>query len=405
MEYRPMSRRAFLVVFAGVAAAACGPSQSPPAAKPPEAAKPADAKPAAPSAATAAPAAAAKPADAARPAEAAKPAADAKPAAAAPAQAVSTKPFVIVDGAEPNSLDPPIGTASPIGHSMRAMLEGLVTFNGKMEPIPQLALSWESTPDLKTWTFKLRKDVKFHDGTPFNSEAVKYSVNRILDPELASTRRSSYDMIEEIKTPDADTAVFVLKSPQPDIPALLGDRSAMMVSPTAVAKIGFKEFGRAPVGTGQFMFKEWAPKTRIEVVPNPNYWGPKPKIGSMIYRPIPEGAARVAALRTGEADVVLKLPPEDLETLKADQNLIVATQPSLTQVIGQWQTGQPPFGDVRVRKAANMAIDRNAIVKNVLTGVADVPHGPASPRLAGAADLPPIPYDPEASKKLLAEAG
>ena len=288
---------------------------------------------------------------------------------------------------------------------MRGMLEGLVTFNDKMEPIPQLATGWESTPDLKTWMFKLRSGVKFHDGTPFNSEAVKFSVMRIMDPEVASTRRSSYEMIEEIQTPDAQTAVFVLKSSQPDMPALLGDRSAMIVSPTAVQKIGNKEFGRQAVGTGQFVFKEWTPKTRIELAPNPDYWGPKPKVGSLVYRPIPEGAARVAALRTGEADIVMKLPPEDLAMLQSDQNVTITIQPSLTQVVGQWQVGKPPFGDVRVRKAANMAIDRQAIVKNVLTGVADVPRGPASTRLAGAAQLDPIPFDPEASKRLLAEAG
>ena len=380
MADRLISRRALLVLFAATAAAACAPAQSSaPAAKPTEAPK-------------AAP----------QPPGAAKPAATAQ---AAPAAAGSGKPFTIVDGAEPNSLDPPIGTAGPIGHAMRGMLEGLVTFNGNMEPVPQLATGWESTPDLKTWTFKLRSGVKFHDGTPFNSEAVKFSVMRIMDPEVASTRRSSYEMIEEIQTPDAQTAVFVLKSSQPDMPALLGDRSAMIVSPTAVEKIGNKEFGRQPVGTGQFVFKEWTPKTRIELAPNPDYWGPKPKVGSLVYRPIPEGAARVAALRTGEADIVMKLPPEDLAMLQSDQNVTVMIQPSLTQVVGQWQVGKPPFGDVRVRKAANMAIDRQAIVKNVLTGVADVPRGPASTRLAGAAQLDPIPFDPEASKRLLAEAG
>ena len=384
MADRPISRRTFLVVFAAGAAAACAPAQtSAPAAKPTEAPKVAEA---------------AKPAEKA----AEKPAAQAAPAAPA---AASGKPFTIVDGAEPNSLDPPIGTAGPIGHAMRGMLEGLVTFNGAMEPVPQLATEWQSTPDLKTWTFKLRSGVKFHDGTPFNSEAVKFSVMRIMDPEVASTRRSSYEMIEEIQTPDAQTAVFVLKTPQPDMPALLGDRSAMIVSPTAAQRIGTKEFGRQPVGTGQFVFKDWVPKTRIELAPNPEYWGPKPKVGSLIYRPIPEGAARVAALRTGEADVVMKLPPEDLAMLQSDQNLTIVSQPSLTQVVGQWQVGKPPFGDVRVRKAANMAIDREAIVKNVLTGVAEVPRGPASTRLAGAAQLDPIPFDPEASKRLLAEAG
>ena len=230
MADRLISRRALLVLFAATAAAACAPAQSSaPAAKPAEAPK-------------AAP----------QPPEAAKPVATAQ---AAPAAAGGGKPFTIVDGAEPNSLDPPIGTAGPIGHAMRGMLEGLVTFNGTMEPVPQLATGWESTPDLKTWTFKLRSGVKFHDGTPFNSEAVKFSVMRIMDPEVASTRRSSYEMIEEIQTPDAETAVFVLKSPQPDMPALLGDRSAMIVSPTAVQKIGNKDFGRQPAGTGQCVLR------------------------------------------------------------------------------------------------------------------------------------------------------
>ena len=380
MRDRPISRRGFLVLFAGVAAAACAPS-----------APPAPAKPTAPAAPASSPAAAAAPTT--------------PPGAAAPAQAAGGgKPFTIVDGTEPNSLDPPVGTG-PFGHPIRAIFESLVTFNTRMEPVPQLATSWDSTPDLKTWTFKLRPGVRFHDGTPFNSEAVKFSIMRISDPEVLSNRRANYALIQEIQTPDPQTAVFVLNSPSPDVPALLGDRSAAMVSPAAVQKAGNKEFGRQPVGTGQFVFKEWTPKTRIMLAPNPDYWGPKSKVSGFIYRPIPEGAARVAALRTGEADIVMKLPPEDLDALKGDQNLIIAVQPSLTQVCCHWRVGKPPFGDVRVRKAASLAIDRDAIVKNVLAGVAAVPRGPAPPALAGAATLDPIPYDVEAAKRLMAEAG
>src|SRR5262249_27393426 len=151
--------------------------------------------------------------------------------------------FTIVDGTEPNSLDPPIGTG-PWGHVMRAVCEGLTTFNGKLEPQPWLATAWENSPDLKTWTFKLRPNVKFHDGTPLNSEAVKFSINRIQDPEIASSRRASYAFIQEIRTPDPLTVVFDCKDPAPDMPALMGDRSAAIVSPTAAQKIGNKDFGR-----------------------------------------------------------------------------------------------------------------------------------------------------------------
>ncbi len=176
MRDRPISRRGFLVLFAGVAAAACAPS--------------------------------APPAPASSPAAAAAP--TTPPGATAPAQAAGgAKPFTIVDGTEPNSLDPPVGTG-PFGHPIRAIFESLVTFNARMEPVPQLATSWDSTPDLKTWTFKLRPGVKFHDGTPFNSEAVKFSIMRISDPEVLSNRRASYAMIQESQTPDPQTAVFVL---------------------------------------------------------------------------------------------------------------------------------------------------------------------------------------------------
>ena len=389
MQDRPLTRRGFLVLFAGLAAAACAPAAPAPTSAP---AKAPDTKPTA----------AAQPAAPGKPAEA-KPAAS--PAQAAPAAKVSGRPFVVVDGAEPNSLDPPVGTASAISHAMRACTEGLTAFNTKMEPVPHLATAWEPSPDLKTWTFKLRSGVKFHDGTLVDAEAVKFSIMRIQDPDVAATRRASYAPIAEVQTPSADTAIFQLKEPMPDLPALLAERSAFIVSPTAVQKAGNKEFARAPVGTGQFVFKEWQPRTRIELTPFADYWGPKPKVSGFVYRPIPEGASRVAVLKTGEADVVMRIPPEDLGALRADSNLNVAIQPSLTQVIGQWFTGKPPFGDPRVRKAASLAIDREAIVTSVLGGVAQVPRGPASPRLAGAPELDPIPYDPAQARKLLQEAG
>ncbi len=327
----------------------------------------------------------------------------AAPATAAPALTVKDASFVVVDGTEPNSLDPPAGTG-PFQHALNAFYEGLVSWNDKMEAQPALATSWEVGDDGHTWTFKLRPNVKFHDGTPLNSQAVKATFDHIFDKNTLATRRANYTLIKDIETPDDLTVRFKTDPASPDLPFLMADGSAKIISPTALQKFG-KDFGRNPVGTGPFKFEEWVPNDHVSGVINQDYWGAKPGVRRFVYRPIPEAAGRVVALKTGEADVVVNLPPADVASLRQDANLTIDVTPSLTIVEAEPRQSKPPFNDVRVRQALNMALDKNAIIANVMGGLARPLNTPSVPSLWGTFEFDAVPFDAAKAKQLLADAG
>ena len=336
------------------------------------------------------------------PAEVAKIAATVAPTAAPAAQARDTS-FVVVDGTEPNSLDPPAGTG-PFQHPLNAFYDGLVHWSSNMELQPALATSWEPSQDGRTWTFKLRQGVRFHDGTPFTAQAVKVTIDHLLDRDTASSRRASYTLIREVATPDDSTVRIVTDPPTPDLPFLMADGSARIISPTALQTHG-KDYGRNPVGTGAYRFEEWVPNDHVSGVINPDYWGPRPQVRRFVYRPIPEAAGRVVALRTGEADVVLNLPGADVEGLRQDANLTVNVTPGLTIVEAEPRQTKPPFTDVKVRQALNHAIDKDAIVNTIMRGLARPLNTPSVPGLWGTFEHEPLKFDPNRARQLLAEAG
>jgi ABC-type transport system substrate-binding protein len=319
------------------------------------------------------------------------------------ASAVKDANFVVVDGTEPNSLDPPAGTG-PFQHALDSMYDNLVAWNEKMEAQPALATAWEPSADGTVWTFHLRPNVKFHDGTPFTSQAVKTTIEHLLDKDTLATRRANYTLIKQIETPDDLTVRMTTDPPSADLPFLMADGSARIISPTALQKYG-KDFGRNPVGTGPFKFEEWVPNDHVSAVINTDYWGPRPQVRRFVYRPIPEPAGRVVALKTGEADVVLNLPPADVASLQQDSALVVRITPGLTIVEAEPRQSKPPFDDVRVRLALNQAIDKNSIIANVMGGRGEPLNTPSVPGVWGTFDFDPLPFDPSAAKQLLAAAG
>lgn len=337
-------------------------------------------------------------------AQATAPSAQPTAQAAAKPTADSSKPFVFVDSNEPNSLYPPIGTG-PFGSVQYALYDPLVNHNDKMEPVPGLAESWEVSADKLTWTFKLRKGVKFHDGTDFTSAAVKVTLERILDPKTNAGRRSVYTVIKSIDASDPLTAKITTDQPFADLPFLLMDRSAFIVSPTAINKLDVAEFGLHPVGTGPYKFVEWVPNDHITLDANPDYWGGKPQVSRILYRIVPESGARTAALRSGEADIVMNLSPNDLDALRKDSNVVVGQKDSMSQVTSEMRQTKPPFNNVKVRQAMNYALDRKSIVTDIMKGVGRVADSPGPPGVWGSVSLPPYEYNPEKAKQLLTEAG
>jgi ABC-type transport system substrate-binding protein len=416
---RPLSRRSLLRHASQVAALgavvslleACGGSSAAPTATTGAAAAPTaplvfptqvpqPIQASAPSQATAAPQSAASPQAAARSTTAAS--SQTAPTTAA-SGAVKDVSFTVVDGSEPNSLDPPIGTG-PFQHIINAMYEGLVAWDEKMQLQPMLATSWQPSADGKQWTFKLRGGVKFHDGTPFTSDAVKSTVDHILDKNTASTRRASYTMIQKVDTTDPSAVVITTDPANPDLPFLMADSSMRISSPTALQKFG-KDFGRNPVGTGPYKFEEWVPNDHVSAVINPDYWGSKPQVRRYVFKPVPEASTRVVVLRTGEADVVMNLPPSDQDNLKQLTNVTLHNTPSLTVVMIELRVTKPPFSDKNVRYALNQAIDKDAIIKNVMRGQAIPLKTPGIEGIYGTADFDPLPFDPAKAKSLLAQAG
>ena len=275
-----------------------------------------------------------------------------------------------------------------------------------MELQPALATAWEATPDGKTWTFKLRQGVKFHDGTPFTSQAVKVTIEHLLDAGDRLVAPGELHPHQGGRRPRTTArSASPTDPPTPDLPFLMADGSVRIISPAALQKFG-KDFGRNPVGTGPYVFEEWIPNQRVSLEANPDYWGPKPQVRRCVYRPIPEAAGRVVALKTGEADVVLNLPAADVDALKQDPNVTV--------------TGRAGPDDHRGRAApVEAAVQRRQGPLRAEPGDRqgrDHRQRPArgwrcrcgrrrSPACSAPFDFEPLPYDPAKAKQLLAEAG
>lgn len=303
------------------------------------------------------------------------------------------------------TLDPQDMTDNTSEQVTRMIYNNLVKFDDKLNPVPDLAERWEANGT--TWTFYLRKNVKFHDGTPFNAEAVKKNFERVLNPENNLKRRPLFNMIKSIDVVSEYVVNIVTNEPFGALPATLAHGSGAILSPTAAAKFG-KAFGKsaeAAVGTGPFRPVEWKKDEILVLQRYDDYWGPKPLLEKVVYRPIPEAAARVLALETGEVDVISHIPANDLPRLESNDKVTVHKVVSNGQRQFRFHCKKKPFDNPKVRQAVSYAIDRKAIVDSLLKGTAVPSTGALAPVTWGYVDLGTIPHDPEKAKRLLAEAG
>ena len=315
--------------------------------------------------------------------------------------------------AEPVNLDPAQVTDLNSNRVSRRIAETLITFpDESTQLVPGLAESWAISRDGLTYTFKLRKDVKFHDGTPFNSEAVKFSIERQINPEHPFNKLGNYPFasylfgtIKAIEAVDEQTVQFVLKEPRASFLTVMSAAPASIASPTAIKKWG-ADYAMHPVGTGPFQFASWDHGQRVIIEKNPNYWRYPVKVDRVVYRPIVEAQARLTELLTGTLDLAVDMPPDFVVQLENNPKVTLLKQ------VGAhvWYLGinsqKKPFDDKRVRQALNYAVNKEAIVRDVLKGTGAVARSPVLPGTWGAdPGLKPYPYDPERAKKLLAEAG
>jgi peptide/nickel transport system substrate-binding protein len=267
---------------------------------------------------------------------------------------------------------------------------------------PDLAESWEASPDQKVWTFKLRKGARFHSGREVDAEDVKVTIERIIDPATGSVARVNFSIIDKIEVLDPHTIRFTLKLSYAGFADIFGDRQARIVPRDKIATLASE-----PIGTGPFKFKSFRPGDRVELVKNPDYFiEGVPKLDAIVFRIMPESAAQIAALDTGEIDLVWNLPLEAIEQFKKNPNVEVDAIATSTWDGIIMNAAHKPFDDVRVRRAIAKAIDKKALVEFALFGNGTPTHtmiSPAHPYFNK--DLPIEGPDPAAAKRMLAEAG
>jgi peptide/nickel transport system substrate-binding protein len=321
--------------------------------------------------------------------------------------------LVVAQIAEPKSLDPHAVTAVNDFRILVNLYEGLVRYkSGALEVEPALATEWTISDDGTVYEFDLRDDVTFHDGTPLDAEAVVFNFERMLNEDHPFHDTGPFPLsfffsaVERVEAVDEDTVRFTLSEPYAPFLSNLAYPTGLIVSPEAVREHG-EAFGRHPSGTGPFRFAEWVPNERVVVERNPDYWGDQAELEAVVFRPITDANTRVAEMLSGGVDVMVEVPPDNVAMFADDPNFTVHEQagPHLWFLILNTRHG--PFADKRVRQAVNYAIDKQALVENVLQGTAEIAAGPIPPAFAWAYNeaLEPYPHDPERARQLLAEAG
>lgn len=281
--------------------------------------------------------------------------------------------------ADPPNMDPHQSSAAVDRQVFQNLFDKLVDVNQDLEIVPMLAISWTIAEGGRVYTFRLRPNVVFHDGTPFNAEAVKYNFDRMLDREFGSPRFSEVNLVTGVQVVDNLTVRITLDKPFSPFLAVLSDRAGMMVSPTAARRLG-KEFALQPVGAGPYRFVEKRPQERIVLERFDRHWDRTAgNIDRIIYRPFPDENARLANLRAGELDIINQIPAAELGRLKTDPNLRLLERSGL-QWQGIWLNVQSGiFTNKALRQALNATIDRPTLVRVVWGETAVPANGPFPP--------------------------
>jgi len=352
--------------------------------------------------------------------------------------------LVFAGASDPVVLD---GALVSDGESLRVItqiFETLVALKpGTTEPVGGLAESWEANDAGTEWTFHLREGVKFHDGTPFNAEAVCANFDRwfnfkgpLQNPsasyywQVAFGGFATYDknsgapkdsLYKSCAATDENTAVLTLTKPSATIIPALSQQSFSIASPKALkdykADAGTVDadgvfhpegtFGTEhPIGTGPFKFESWTRNDRLTIARNDDYWGDKAKLDKVIFRPIADNAARLQALQTGEIQGYDLVEPQDVSTIEGDSNLQIMSRPAFNVAYVGFNVGRKPTDDQKVREAIAYGLDRQSVVDQFYGGRAEVAKEFMPPEVVGYADdVTEYTYDPEKAKQILQDAG
>lgn len=313
------------------------------------------------------------------------------------------------------SLDPGRITDNESVEVVELVYDKLIQYGpGSNEIQPGLASSWQVSDDGRVWTFQLRRGVKFHDGAPLNADAVVFSWERQRDLRHPAHRDdatgapfvywdNTYRNIRTVEAVDSHTVRVTIERPYAPFEADLAMFPVAIVSPRAVLTYG-ADYYRHPVGTGPFRFVSWA-DGRIVLERNPHYWGGAPHVERLVFKAMPDARQRLVALESGAIDIAYSISPEELQFVALHPQLRLYQAPANNVSYLALNTARPPFDDVRVRRAANLAINKEPIVKLAYQGMAIVAHGALPPtQWAHHAPTARYGYDPVKARSLLAEA-
>jgi peptide/nickel transport system substrate-binding protein len=315
-------------------------------------------------------------------------------------------------GIDPDTLDPAAQTTTTSAQIVDMMAETLVRVDEKGAVQPLLATAWTPAADGLSYTFTLRQGIKFSDGTPFNAQAVKFSIDRLLDPKTFKAQPGilgGKTGIDHVDVLDDSHVRFALKSRLAPFVAAMTQTQAAIISPASVAAAPNKpEVITQPVGTGPYKFSERVAGDHIALVANGSYWGTRANYDTQVFKIVPEPASREALVRSGGADVINLPPATDIPALQSDPGTRVIFGPSdrtIQIVINTQDQNQPLLRNPEVRQALNYAVDKNTIIKKVLFGAANPLDAPMAKTLFGYCSVGSYKYDPAKARSLLQSAG
>lgn len=304
-----------------------------------------------------------------------------------------------------NTLDPCYSIMAVDGAVIATMHDTLTIFDENLKLGPNLATHWETPDGARTWIFHLRTDVHFHDGTPFNAQAVKFHMDRIADPAVKSNRITRVRLLEGTDVLDDHTVRFRMKQPLSAWPEQLRDPWSNIVSPKQVEALGHEGYATHPIGTGPFKFVAKVPDSHIDLVRNPDYWNGPVSFENLRFKTIKESTTRLIMLEKGQVDIGSIFFAHAEAAERSGKIAISSEQMLRIRYIG-FNNLKPPFKDQRVRQACNYAIDREGLAKYAFRGSVDPAYGPIPPILpAYNHDMLRYDYNPDKARALLKEAG
>jgi peptide/nickel transport system substrate-binding protein len=323
----------------------------------------------------------------------------------AAAQTTQKRELVVAQGGDIAAFDPHMSTSANDIRVSFNVFDNLVSRHPDQKLHPGLATEWKLEGQT-TWRLKLRQGVKWHNGDPFSSADVKFSLDRTLDPSAKVRVSTVFTSIDRIETPDPVTVVIHTKKPDPLLPARLAFYGGQIVPKKYLESVGPDSFNQKPVGTGPVRFVSWTKDDKAVLEANPDYWGGKPDFDRMVFRSLPETAPRIASLLKGEVDIITQLPPDHGERVNANAS---------TRVVGALYAGLyvlavnskvKPLDNPLVKQALALAGDRAANVEGRWRGRGIVPSGPiAKGDNHFDASLPALKYDPKEARERLKKAG